>query len=224
MRSSTVLLKLCMCKVISHNPSDCWNSHSSAYLHTLQSSNFHQWKMGRSMYYLTYLPDVQLLRVLRVSFQHPVRIVVRPESAIMSIDKTIQFKNSFIWENFIENKIGVIISFFSVFIMTSQNSIRQSKSSFNSCTRWILYGWNLIFFKILCTDMRLISCCWFALWILRWTFSTNDCATSSCFSSPIADIGRPGIWRFFTLPVSLKRPLVPRWISKWLYFHREKFH
>jgi len=94
----------------------------------------------------------------------------------------------------------------SVFlIMTSQNSIRWSKSSsLNSCTRWILYGWNLIFFKILCTDLQLISCCWFALRILRWTFSTNDCATSNCFSS-VADIGYPGIWQFFTLPVSLKR-------------------
>jgi len=37
-------------------------------------------------------PNVQLLRVLCVSFQHLVRIVVKSELAIMSIDGTIQLK------------------------------------------------------------------------------------------------------------------------------------
>jgi len=39
--------------------------------------------------------------------------------------------------------------------------------------------------------------------VLRWGFSTNDCAIFSCFfhKSPI---DRPEIWRFFMLSVSLK--------------------
>jgi len=57
-----VLLKLCMSKVIFYNPSDNWKYFIPQHIF-IQRSNFHQWKMGQSMYYLTTRPDVQLLRV-----------------------------------------------------------------------------------------------------------------------------------------------------------------
>jgi len=117
MRFSTVLLKPRMSKVIFYNPWLLKIFHFSAYLYTLQRSNFHQWKMGHVLFNVF----AQLFKFWgyeRISFQHPVRIVV--------IDGTIQFKSCFIRKNYIEKKVGVIVSFF---IISLQNFIQRSKLS-----------------------------------------------------------------------------------------------
>jgi len=118
----------------------------------------------------------------------------------------------------LKRKLGTSSVFF---IMSSQNSIWRSKSSlFNFCNRLILYEWNLIFFKILCTAMRLMSYCWFALRVLMGIFDKWLCNIQLFFFTN--RWYRPGIFRFFTLPVSLKRwPFAPRWISKWLFSSRK---
>jgi len=100
-------------KVMSYNSSDCWKYFIPQHIFifcSVQISN----KKSVDQYIIQYThPNVQLLRVLRVSFQHPVRIVVRLESALMSIDWiTNQFKSCFIRENYIEKKVGVTVSFF----------------------------------------------------------------------------------------------------------------
>jgi len=138
--------------------------------------------------------------VLRVSFQHPVRIVVTPESAVMSIDKTIQFKSSFIWENYNENKIRVIISF-------SHHDVAEFHT-IKIIFAQLLYQMNFIRMELdflqnslhrHATNIMLLICCAntevdiFDKWL---------CNIQLFF---FTDIGRPGIWRFFTLPVSLKR-------------------
>lgn len=55
----------------------------------------------------------------------------------MSIDKTIQFKSSFIWENYIENKIRVIISF-------SHHDVAEFHTTIKIIFAQLLYQMNLI--------------------------------------------------------------------------------
>jgi len=127
-------LKPCMSKVISYNPSDCWKyfipQHIFILCSILQISINEKWA-NQCIIQHTTRPDIQLLTI---ACELPLRIVVRPESAVMSIDGTIQFKSCFIRENNIERKLG------SFFFMHSQNSIQRSKSSsFYSCIRLIFY-------------------------------------------------------------------------------------
>jgi len=94
-------------------------------------------------------------------------------------------------------------------IILLQKRIRRSLSRFcNSWTYCNLYGWNLFFFRILQTDMGVISWVWATLLTLELGFLINVCRTSSCYSSLIADDRLSGFERFFTLPVSLKRSVV----------------
>jgi len=66
------------------------------------------------------------------------------------------------------------------------------------------FVWMKFCFKILCTDIRLVSCCWATLQMDNLWSSTKDCATSNIYSSTVADSGLPRIVWFFTLSISSK--------------------
>jgi len=98
--------------------------------------------------------DVQLWRVLRVSFQHPVRIVDQNLQLYLLMEL---FKSCFIRENYIEKKVGVIVNFFHHEFAKFHTTI---KTIFVQLLYHINFIWiKLDFFKILSIAMRLMSCC-----------------------------------------------------------------
>jgi len=168
------------------------------------------------MYYSTYL--LRFLKILRMSFHHPVRIVVRSESAIMSIDGTIQLKNCFIRENYIEKKVGVIVSFFYI------HEFVKFHTTIKTIFVQLLYQINFIqmkldFFKILCTAINVMLLICFARAEVEIFY---DCATSSHFSSSRR------YWSSWNLAIFhatrfMKRLIVRSTMDFEMCFHREKF-
>jgi len=95
-----------MSKVIFYNSFDCWKYFISSYFAAFK---FLSMKNGPINVLFNIPPRRTTFE--GIACEHPMRIVVKSESAIMSIDRIIQFKSWFI-EKTIEKKVGVIVSTF----------------------------------------------------------------------------------------------------------------
>jgi len=116
MRSSTVLLKPYMSLIISYNPSDCWKYFNPQHIFILCSVQISM-KNFQSIYYSTYSSRCSIFESIMCELPASSEdcCQTRISSYVYCRNYSIQNlinSNCFIRENYIEKKVGVIVSFF----------------------------------------------------------------------------------------------------------------